>query len=85
MLANGNYNKPTYCHQNYTAIEDYECLGDENYYLYKVIEGVGKYCSLELHYCTSCNLVLPPKRWIDTSLNILLNYSKLYGFPSKLI
>ena len=36
-LANGNYDNPTYCHQNYLAIKDHECLAIENYYLYESI------------------------------------------------
>ena len=40
MLADGNY--ANLCNENYDEIRDHECLGIENYYLYKVVEEVGK-------------------------------------------
>ena len=42
MLADGNYTNPHFCHENYGEIGDHECLAIENYYLYEVVENVGK-------------------------------------------
>ena len=43
MLADGDYTNPNHCHENFDEITDHECLAIENYYLYEVVENVGKW------------------------------------------
>ena len=41
-LADRYYTNPLYCHENYGELDGHECLAIENYYLYEVVENVGK-------------------------------------------